>query len=62
MLFWLVTGDFEPEGEAGSNFKYQVKGKSNEPLLHIERLIAHTDHVAEIQKTLRNGTTVTLIS
>jgi uncharacterized OsmC-like protein len=57
-----ATGDFEAEGQAGSNFKYQVKVKSDESSIDIERLIAHTDRIAEIHKTLRKGTTVTLTS
>jgi organic hydroperoxide reductase OsmC/OhrA len=55
-----ADGDFRAEGEPGSNFKCLVKVKSNESPLEIDRLITHTDQVAEILKTLRNGTTITL--
>ena len=56
----IVTGYFESEGEAGSNFQYNVLVKSDESLEKIERLITYTDQTAEIHKTLRNGTKVTL--
>lgn len=56
-----VTGDFESEGEAGSNFKYSVNIKSNESTVEIEKLVKHTDEIAEIHKTLRKGTSITLI-
>jgi uncharacterized OsmC-like protein len=56
----IVMGDFESEGEAGSNFQYNVMVKSDESPEEIERLITYTDQIAEIHKTLRKGVKVTL--
>jgi uncharacterized OsmC-like protein len=55
-----VTGDFISEGEAGSNFQYQVEIKSDEPVEVIENLVIYTDRLAEIHKTLRKGVEITL--
>lgn len=56
-----VTGNFGAEGEAGRNFQYRPIIKSSASAEELRQLIAHTDSVAEIHKTLRQGTTVQLV-
>ena len=56
-----VTGNFGADGEAGTNFQYDVKVKSDEPGEKITALIQQTDRMAEVQNTLRKGIDVTLI-
>lgn len=56
----IVNGEFEAEGEAGTNFTYLVKVASDEPEDEINELIQHTDQVAEVHKTLRKGISVKL--
>lgn len=53
--------EFGAEGEAGKNFRYQVKIVSSAPAEVIEQLIRTTDQVAEIHNTLRKGLTVNLV-
>lgn len=53
--------EFGGEGEAGTGFCYQANVDADAPAEVIEQLIKHTDRVAEIQKTLRQGTPVKLI-
>lgn len=55
------NADFGAEGEAGSNFTYSVHITSTAPQADIDALIAHTDKVAEIHNTLRQGVSVTLV-
>lgn len=56
-----VSGAFGKEGEAGSNITYNVHVESsNSSAEQIDELINYVDGVAEIHKTLRNGTSVTL--
>lgn len=55
-----ATGEFDAEGEPGFNFQYNVKVRSAAPQQEIDDLIAHTDQVAEIHNTLRNGLNITL--
>ena len=56
-----VTADFDGEGEAGTNFKYKPLIESDATPSQIQDLITHTDSVAEIHKTLRQGVNVELI-
>lgn len=53
--------EFGGEGEAGTAFCYQAEVDADAPAEAIDQLILHTDQVAEIQKTLRQGTPVKLI-
>lgn len=55
-----VTGEFGAEGEAAKNISYQAKVTARASEADIQELMNHTDKVAEIQNTLRNGTPVTL--
>lgn len=55
------TGEFDGDGESGSNFQYTARVISDEPATEIETLIAHTDQIAEIHNTLRKGLSITLI-
>ncbi|TGE28211.1 OsmC family protein [Hymenobacter metallicola] len=54
------SGDFDGEGEAGRNFTYRATVTADAPAADIEALIRHTDQVAEVHKTLRNGVPITL--
>ncbi|HEX2974323.1 MAG TPA: OsmC family protein [Bacteroidales bacterium] len=56
----IVTADFESEGEAGTNFQYSVNVESEESAAEIKNLIVHTDQLAEIHKTLRQGVRIKL--
>jgi len=55
-----VEGDFEGEGKPASNIRYRAKVNGNTGEEQIRELMLHTDTVAEIQNTLRLGTTVKL--
>jgi uncharacterized OsmC-like protein len=57
----IVTGDFAAEGKAGSNLVYKAFVKSPADPKVIDELIQHTDKVAEIQNTVRNGVNISLI-
>ncbi len=52
----------QTEGQAGSNFQYKASVKSAADPQLIEELIKHTDKVAEIQNTLRQGVNITLLN
>ena len=56
------TSTFGMEGEAGSNIVYSVDIQSPASPDKIDALIKYTDTIAEIHKTIRNGTAVTLIT
>lgn len=56
----LFDGEFDAEGEPGTNFTYSVNVLSEAPDSEIKELIAYTDQIAEIQNTLRKGISVTL--
>jgi uncharacterized OsmC-like protein len=56
-----VTGNFGAEGEPGSNFQYKPMVKSNASAEELRQLIEHTDSVAEIHNTLRQGISVKLV-
>ncbi len=55
-----VDGEFGKEGEPGRNIIYQANVSAHASEREIRELIAHTDRVAEIQNTLRGGTSVRL--
>lgn len=55
-----VTGEFGGPGEAGTNIEYTARVTAAATDEQIRDLMAHTDTVAEIQNTLRAGTSVTL--
>ena len=55
------SGDFGAEGEPGTNFQYRPVIKSDAAPEQLEELIRHTDAVAEIHKTLRQGLNITLL-
>jgi len=56
-----VTGEFGAEGEPGSNFQYRPIIQSNATPEQVQQLITHTDSVAEVHKTLRQGVNVKLV-
>jgi len=55
-----VEGDFGAEGEHAKNVKYQAKVSAQASEEEIREMLAFTDTVAEIQNTLRIGTSVLL--
>lgn len=55
------TGDFGAEGEPGSNFQYKPVIKSDATQQQLKELIKHTDAIAEIHKTLRQGLSIKLL-
>jgi hypothetical protein len=55
-----VTGEFGAAGDPAQNITYGAKVWAQAPDQAIRDLMSHTDHVAEIQNTLRVGATVTL--
>ncbi|MGV3560841.1 OsmC family protein [Larkinella arboricola] len=55
-----VTGEFGADGEPGSNFQYKARVSSDAPPAEIDALIRHTDQIAEVHNTLRNGLNITL--
>lgn len=55
-----VEGNFGPEGEHATNVTYQAKVFAQASEDEIRELMKSTDTVAEIQNTLRVGTSVVL--
>lgn len=55
-----ASGEFNAEGESGSNFSYSANINADCGQEEIDALIAHTDQVAEVHNTLRKGISVTL--
>jgi uncharacterized OsmC-like protein len=55
-----VEGDFGAEGEPARSFAYHVKVTAHASEEEIGDLIQYTDHVAEIQNTLRAAVPVSL--
>jgi len=55
-----VDGDFEAEGKPASNIVYRVRVNADASEEKIYELIVYTDSIAEIQNTLRLGTSVKL--
>ena len=56
-----VTGEFGGEGEPGFNIQYRVKVEAKASAEEVRDLIAYVDKVAEVHKTIRLGTSVTLL-
>lgn len=56
----IVSGEFGAEGEPGRNFQYKAIVASDADEKEIQALIRHTDTVAEIHNTLRQGLKVSL--
>jgi organic hydroperoxide reductase OsmC/OhrA len=55
-----VEGSFGAEGEPAKDVTYQAKVTARAGEAEVRELIEHTDHMAEIQNTLRVGTPVAL--
>src|SRR5262247_4075127 len=55
-----VAGEFGAEGDPARNITYGAKVWAQAPDQVIRELMSHTDRVAEVQNTLRVGTTITL--
>lgn len=55
-----VDGEFGQPGDPATNITYRASVKANASETEIRDLIRHTDTVAEIQNTLRQGTPVVL--
>ena len=55
-----VAGEFGAEGEPARNVAYWAKVWAHASDETIRELMSHTDRVAEVQNTLRTGTSVTL--
>ncbi|MXV50552.1 OsmC family peroxiredoxin [Pedobacter sp. HMF7647] len=56
-----VSGEFNKEGESGSNINYDVNIQSpNHSREEINEIIRYVDEIAEIHNTLRKGVSVTL--
>jgi hypothetical protein len=55
-----VEGDFGAEGEPAKNVRYCAKVSAQASEEEIREMMKFTDTVAEIQNTLRNGTSVVL--
>lgn len=56
----VCSGEFGAEGEPGSNFTYKANVTADASFAEIEDLIRHTDRVAEVHNTLRQGLSITL--
>ena len=54
----LAEADFEGVGVAATNIRYRARVDSPAPVEDIQRLLAETDAVAEIQNTVRSGVPV----
>jgi uncharacterized OsmC-like protein len=54
------TGEFGAEGEPGTNFQYKPVIKSDASPEQLQELIDHTDSIAEIHKTPRQGLNITI--
>lgn len=57
-----ARSEFGKDGEPGFNFNYTVKIEGDASLEVLNDLIKHTDTMAEIQNTLRQGVEVKLVS
>jgi uncharacterized OsmC-like protein len=55
-----VEGDFEAPGKSGTNIVYRARVQADASDDQIRELILHTDALAEIQNTVRQGTPVRL--
>ncbi|HEX2921693.1 MAG TPA: OsmC family protein [Bacteroidales bacterium] len=55
-----ASAEFDNEEEPGKNFKYKVRVKAKASDEEIKDLIRHTDRIAEIHNTIRQGVPVDL--
>ena len=55
-----VNGEFGKEGEPGKNIHYHTTIEADADDDELRELIQHVDAIAEVHKTLRLGTSVTL--
>jgi hypothetical protein len=55
-----VDGDFMGPGEPALNVKCSVKVTAQASEEEIRKLVEHTDSIAEIPMSLRNGTPISL--
>jgi organic hydroperoxide reductase OsmC/OhrA len=55
-----VDGEFGSEGEPARRIEYRAKVWAHAPEQAVRDLIEHTDRVAEIQNTLRSGSSIKL--
>ena len=55
-----VDGDFMAAGEPATNVNCRIKVTARSSEDEIRKLVAHTDTIAEIPMSLRNGTSITL--
>lgn len=55
-----VDAEFGGRGEAAKSIRYRVEVRSSASPEAIQKLIEHTDRVAEVHNTLRNGSPVAL--
>ncbi|MCC3157442.1 OsmC family protein [Hymenobacter sp. 15J16-1T3B] len=53
------SAEFGAEGQPGTGFCYRAQVEADAPAADLEELLAHTDRVAEVHNTLRQGVTVT---
>jgi uncharacterized OsmC-like protein len=58
----ICNAEFGAAGEAGVNFIYKANVISDALPEQMDELIRHTDKVAEIHKTLRQGINISLIT
>lgn len=56
-----ASADFEGVGLAASGIRYRARVESTAGAEQIERLLKHTDAVAEVQNTVRAGVPVELV-
>jgi uncharacterized OsmC-like protein len=57
----ICDSEFGGPGEAGKNIQYKVFIQSTATKEVLKELIKHTDTIAEIHNTLRQGVSVTLV-
>ena len=57
-----ASGEFGQAGEPGFNITYQAKVEGEAADAELQKLLEHTDRMAEIQNTLRRGVEVKLVS
>ena len=55
-----VDGDFMAAGEPALNVQCKIKVSAHASEAQIHALVTHTDSIAEIPMSLRNGTAITL--
>lgn len=56
----VINGDWGGEPAHARNIRYDIRVTSDAPREKIEELIRHTDQIAEIPHSMRQGTSVKL--